>query len=712
MKTMRISSSVLLVLLVTGALHAAEYHVWPTSPGASDDGPGTAGKPWKTLAKATAAVAAGDTVLIHAGTYAEAVTIHSAGAGSKPIAFKAFGDDEVILEGADAVDPRAWRLAPGGNNVYELAVERDPGQVIVDGKAVHPKVVQTHKDYPRAYKLGVLTGADKNVYQYDAKARRLLLTLGGDSPAGHDVRVPVRTTAFILGDHCRLSGIHARNYVYAAVYAGGSHSVVEDCLVTDCGGGIAVGGWDNDGVIVRRNTVLGALGCGIYLQDRPTHCFIEDNLAVRCTLNPAHDDGWLGSIKMNSASDTIFAHNVVLEAGNPDTDAGHDGWALWGDINIVRIAYVGNTCANNKEAGIYVEYAMGDTRAYFNTSYRNGHGITCRQSQRGVFMRNLVLESRGSGLAVWGGDAPYSTTDHVFAHNLVRDCSPSIWFAVAQPNFADYNTYWPRKDSPLAFGEAPKDGKTPQYQKLAEWTKATGHDAHSKVLDARPEDVGLDTVTFRVGDAKDPSEVLTMVGNGGFEFEDPVGQNLLPYFWRPGSGDGAEHAFPYAAYCGLEGGCEAFGYGGAGGTVAHLLDSNDPTQPKLAHRGLRCVRIDGQKPEQMCQRGLGFWSPSLPVRAGDTYDVGFCARGQDLKPAGGNGIAAFVEFSGATGQHRLRAALPAGSAAGKPLAGTFGWTRLAAAVKVPAGAKRMRVFLGLLPATGQLLLDDVTIKVR
>lgn len=206
----------------------------------------------------------------------------------------------------------------------------------------------------------------------------------------------------------------------------GRHCVIEDCLITDSGGGIVVNGWDNYGVIVRRNTVIGSLGSGIYLQDRPTHCFVEDNLAVRCTPNPAHEDGWTGSIKMNAASDTIFAHNVVLEGGNPETDGGHDGRALWGDINIVRTMYLGNTCANNKGAGIYVEYTMGDTRAYFNTSYRDGGGITCRQSQRGVFMRNLVLESRGSGLAVWAGPAPYSTTDHVFAHNLVRDCNPAI----------------------------------------------------------------------------------------------------------------------------------------------------------------------------------------------------------------------------------------------------------------------------------------------
>ena len=75
----------------------------------------------------------------------------------------------------------------------------------------------------------------------------------------------------------------------------GRHCVIEDCLITDSGGGIVVNGWDNYGVIVRRNTVIGSLGSGIYLQDRPTHCLVEDNLVVRCTLNPAHENWWAAS---------------------------------------------------------------------------------------------------------------------------------------------------------------------------------------------------------------------------------------------------------------------------------------------------------------------------------------------------------------------------------------------------------------------------------
>ncbi|MGD0094051.1 MAG: right-handed parallel beta-helix repeat-containing protein [Planctomycetota bacterium] len=686
---------------------AAEYHVACGAANASDDNAGAANQPWRTLAKAAATAQAGDVVLIHAGRYAESVQVKNAGTPGQPIVFKAFEDDEVLMDGADEIPAGKWQAGADSKNIYAIPAEFDPDQVFVDGKAVYAKIDKTGD---HQWKLGVLSDADSNRYQFNPQTKTLLLNLGGGQPAQHAIRVPVRPTGFGLNAHCLLSGLTARNYAAWSFGAYGDDAVIADCQSLDCGMGFLTGGWDRRGVVFRRNTVIGSLHNGINLQDRPTGCFVEDNLAVRCTLNPSHTDEWSGSIKMNSAADTVFAHNVVLEAGNPETINGHDGWALWGDINIVRIFYVGNTCAHNKEAGLYIEYAMSDTRAYFNTSYRNGHGITCRQSQRGMFLRNLVLESRGSGLAVWAGAPPYSTTDHIFAHNLVRGCNPCLWLQTEHPNFANYNTYWPRQGGEVAWGQAPEGGKTPRYKDLAEWTKATGQDARSEVRDVQPAEVGLDTVTFRVADAKDPAQVLMMVGNGGCEWEDPAGQNILPYFWRPGSGDGAVRTCLYAAYCGLEGGCDGLSYPGAGGTVQLLLDSPAPKEPKLAHGGLRCLQVQGQKPEQMCKEGLGFWSPSLPARAGDSYGLSFFVRGLDLKPAaGGEALAAWVEFTNATGQHRSRAGI---AGAQKPLTGTFEWSQIQSVVTVPAGAKRMRVFLGLLPATGKLLLDDISIKVR
>ena len=206
-----------------------------------------------------------------------------------------------------------------------------------------------------------------------------------------------------------------------------------------------------------------------------------------------------------------------------------------------------------------------------------------------------------------------------------------------------------------------------------------------------------------------------MVGNGGFEFEDPIRQNILPYFWRPGSGDGAgsTNSFtpPIAAW---RVDATRNSYGGAGATGWPPPDSVPAQSGQLAHSGLRCVRIEGQNRSLCASKGWASWSPSLPTRSGDTYNVSSYVCGKDLKPAAGNPLAAFVEFSDATGRHRRRRALPAGPAADQPLTGTFEWTKLAAEVKAPTTAKRMRVFLeqyvGLMPscsrASGCVLLEE------
>jgi len=112
----------------------------------------------------------------------------------------------------------------------------------------------------------------------------------------------------------------------------------------------------------------------------------------------------------------------------------------------------------------------------------------------------------------------------------------------------------------------------------------------------------------------------------------------------------------------------------------------------------------------MCKQGLGFWSPSLPARVGDTYDISFFVRGMELKPTGAAAIAAFV------GIHRRHRPARAGSGVthrhrrGQAADWHIRLDQLAAEVKVPDGAKRMRVFIGLLPALGQCCWTTYPLK--
>ncbi len=91
-----LSCPLILVLCLAVPTFGDTYHV---SPGGNDSGPGTLGAPWETIGKANATLIAGDTVLIHAGTYSEQIRPANNGASDvSRITYRAYGDGDVVLD--------------------------------------------------------------------------------------------------------------------------------------------------------------------------------------------------------------------------------------------------------------------------------------------------------------------------------------------------------------------------------------------------------------------------------------------------------------------------------------------------------------------------------------------------------------------------------------------------------------------------------------
>jgi hypothetical protein len=82
------------------------------------------GQAFATIAKAISMIAAGDTVLIHAGLYREGINLSSkpAGTAGKPITFGAFGDGEVIVDGSAKVSN--W--VKQANNTWRAPINFTP----------------------------------------------------------------------------------------------------------------------------------------------------------------------------------------------------------------------------------------------------------------------------------------------------------------------------------------------------------------------------------------------------------------------------------------------------------------------------------------------------------------------------------------------------------------------------------------------------------
>jgi hypothetical protein len=76
-------------LTLIAPVRAARFEVAQRHPQASDDGPGTAEHPWKTIAKAAAGVGPGDVVVIRGGVYRESAVVKAGGTAQQPIRFEA-----------------------------------------------------------------------------------------------------------------------------------------------------------------------------------------------------------------------------------------------------------------------------------------------------------------------------------------------------------------------------------------------------------------------------------------------------------------------------------------------------------------------------------------------------------------------------------------------------------------------------------------------
>ena len=90
---------------------AATWQVATSRTDASDDNPGTALKPWKTISKAAALLEPGDTVIIHGGIYREYVHPARRGTLAQPITYQGRNGEEVVISGADVVT--GWVPAGG-----------------------------------------------------------------------------------------------------------------------------------------------------------------------------------------------------------------------------------------------------------------------------------------------------------------------------------------------------------------------------------------------------------------------------------------------------------------------------------------------------------------------------------------------------------------------------------------------------------------------
>jgi parallel beta-helix repeat protein len=285
----------------------------------TDTGPGTANQPFCTIRQASSVAAAGQTVQVASGTYAEDVTPAHSGMAGSPIIFTAAPGAHVVITGT-----------PTGSDGFSISGKR---YITIKG-----------------------------------------FTISGT--AGHGISASSGCSFLrIIGNHITGAGrsTNPRTIKRAISLATATHSLIENNVLdhnTSSGVYLAVGSDDNT---VNHNII--SFNASGYTDPSGAYHRLAPGIDVRGDANDisnniSHDNDDSGIQVVHGASQNIVVNNVVYHnKGYPNSQAGDHGIDLSSAPNNTVVS---NTVSDNVTAGINIEGTSSGTTLANNISVNNG----------------------------------------------------------------------------------------------------------------------------------------------------------------------------------------------------------------------------------------------------------------------------------------------------------------------------------------------------
>ncbi|WP_412063499.1 NosD domain-containing protein [Rubrivirga sp. IMCC45206] len=377
-------------------------------PDASDRGPGTEARPYRTVSRAAEQVRPGDAVVIRAGVYRESVRPRVGGTGARSrVTFAAYPGETVVVSGADRADAGwtrtsggDWRLpwpygalrtysddptfrremvVVGGRVQRPVASRADlaPGRFVREGTDAAPTALVARLPLGRSGRAGIEIGA----------RTRLFWPEGPDDSA--DCGDPSTPGWFrVVGITFRYATNRAQ---WGAVCAGSVGGLFEDVTVEWTNGrGIDMSGRGHSFRRTRAD-LNGQMGWG----GSCTSCLFDETAAVGNNWK-GHDPFWeAGGGKWNHTSDTVIRRHY---------SAHNDGPGIWLDIDNERNTIEGALSVGDQIAGIMLELRTTETLVQHavvaGTRWRrwSGAGVLSQAASRNVLSHNTLVENGGTGL--------------------------------------------------------------------------------------------------------------------------------------------------------------------------------------------------------------------------------------------------------------------------------------------------------------------------
>ena len=325
------------------------------SPDGNDQNDGTKEKPFRTLAHAANQAVAGTTVLIREGTYKETLDVKHSGTDKKPIVFRNYENEKVVISGESVADAEyetplihihnKHDITISGLTIQDLSVSSEEATamgIYVSGSSSHITIknnhvrdIKTTADDGNAHGIAVYgTGSMKDIKIEDNTVEKLTLgaseavvlngNIDGFTISGNVVRDNNNIGIDLIGyegtadqsDFVRNGAVENNTVYHNSTY--GNPAYGDDYSA----GGIYVDGGQN--IDIKKNTVYGN-DIGIEATSEHKGKYADD---IQITGNTVYENAYTGiSIggydkKRGGTSYSVIAHNIMFRNDTKGLDGG------------------------------------------------------------------------------------------------------------------------------------------------------------------------------------------------------------------------------------------------------------------------------------------------------------------------------------------------------------------------------------------------------
>ncbi|GGF13786.1 hypothetical protein GCM10011399_04570 [Subtercola lobariae] len=334
----------------TYAAPATALYVSPTS--GSDTNAGTLAKPFKTVAAAITASKTGQTIVLRAGVYHEAVTIPT----NKTLSIQAYPKEAVWFDGSTAVT--SWSAS---GSTWKTSGWSFFGDSSMDGVADNPGFVdpahpmaarpdQVFIDGTALRQVATAAEVTAGTFAVDAASKSITI---GSNPAGHDVRASNLTQAIaVLSPGSTLQGFGVRRYATSysekgAVRLGSTSETARDLVIQD-NAMIGINVQNNaatlDHLTVQRN---GLMGIGVNA---------SYGLVIKNSLVTGNNSEQFKPAPVSGGMKITRSRGVTITNNNTSNNYGS---GIWLDESCYNATITKNTSSSNQYTGIQLE--LGST---------------------------------------------------------------------------------------------------------------------------------------------------------------------------------------------------------------------------------------------------------------------------------------------------------------------------------------------------------------